>query len=127
MNDRRKSPDAEARDPGADAARSSRVKVWYEAPAQPRNPIVYCAAAVKGRPKAVLAGRFLDLLGSGQARAVLAEHGFVTEPSLAFPPDSGQTEERKEAEPPLPGRAMQKETHPGPPGHPSEEGTKAEE
>lgn len=84
-----------------DAARSSRVKVWYEAPAQPRNPIVYCAAAVKGRPKAVLAERFLDLLGSAQARAVFAEHGFVTDPSLAFHPDSGQTEGRKETKPPL--------------------------
>ena len=77
-----------------DAARSSRVKVWYEVPAQPRNPIVYCAAAVKDRPKAVLAERFLDLLGSAQARAVLAEHGFVTAPSLAFGPDSGHIEGR---------------------------------
>ena len=48
-----------------------------------------------------MAERFLDLLGSAQAQAVFAEHGFVTEPSLAFHPDSGQTEERKETKPPL--------------------------
>ena len=75
-----------------DAARSSRVKVWYEAPAQPRNPIVYCAAVVKDRPNTVLAERFLDLLGSAQARAVLAEHGFVSAASLAFDPASGHIE-----------------------------------
>ena len=79
-----------------DAASSSRVTVRYEVPAQPQHPIVYCAAAVKGRPDSVLAQRFLHLLGSPQARAVFANYGFVSDPSLAFRPDTSHREERAE-------------------------------
>ena len=64
-----------------DAARSSRVTIQYEVPAQLQQPIVYCAAVVKGRPAAGLARRFIDFLGSPEAKAVFASHGFVTHAS----------------------------------------------
>lgn len=80
-----------------DAASSFRVTVRYEVPVQPQDPIVYCAAAVKDRSNSVLAQRFLDLLSSSQAQAVLASYGFVTyPPSLAFRPDTRHIEERAE-------------------------------
>lgn len=64
-----------------DAATSARVTVQYEVPAQLQQPIIYCAAAVKGRHDAVLAQRFLDFLGSPEAKAVFAKYGFVTDAS----------------------------------------------
>ncbi len=65
-----------------DAATSSRITVLYEVPAQLQQPIIYCAAAVKGRHDAVLAQRFVDFLGSPDAKAVFTTHGFVTDASL---------------------------------------------
>ncbi len=72
-----------------DAARSSRVAVRYEVPALPRQPIVYCAAAVTGRSNPALARRFLDFLSGPEARAVFVSYGFVIDPSLAVRPDTG--------------------------------------
>jgi molybdate transport system substrate-binding protein len=65
-----------------DAATSSRVTIQYEVPAQLQQPIIYCATAVKGRHDAVLARRFLDFLGSPEAKALFARHGFVTDASF---------------------------------------------
>lgn len=65
-----------------DAATSSRVTVRYEVPAHLQQPIMYCAAAVKGRHDTALAQSFLDFLGSPEARAVFTTHEFVTDASL---------------------------------------------
>jgi molybdate transport system substrate-binding protein len=65
-----------------DAALSSRVTVQYEVPAQLQQPIMYTAAVVKGRHDAALARRFLNFLGSPQAKAVFTTHGFVTDAAL---------------------------------------------
>lgn len=67
-----------------DAATSSRVTIQYEIPPQLQQPIIYCAAAVKGRYDNILARRFLDFLGSPQAQVVFTTHGFITDPSLDF-------------------------------------------
>lgn len=64
-----------------DAATSSRVTIQYEIPAQLQQPIIYSAAAVKGRYDTILARRFLDFLGSRQTKAIFTTHGFVTEAS----------------------------------------------
>ena len=65
-----------------DAATSSRVTIQYAIPAQLQQPIIYCAAAVKGRHDTALARRFLDFLVSPQAKAIFTTHGFVTDVSL---------------------------------------------
>ena len=65
-----------------DAVRSSRVTVQYEVPAQLQQPIMYTAAVVKSRHDTAPAHRFLDFLGSPEAKAVFTAHGFVTDASL---------------------------------------------
>jgi molybdate transport system substrate-binding protein len=59
-----------------DAARSSRVRVAYEVPAEKSPTITYVAACLASKGDAG-ARRFLDFLTGSKARATFARHGFA--------------------------------------------------
>ena len=62
-----------------DAANSDRVKILYEVPPNPHQPIRYCAVALKDRPQPELTAQFLNFLSSPEAVAIYNTQGFVVE------------------------------------------------
>lgn len=62
-----------------DAMSSDRVRIVYEVPPSLHQPIVYCAAALKNRPRPALTAQFLDFLRSPEARAIYNTQGFVVD------------------------------------------------
>ncbi len=62
-----------------DALSSDHVQVVYEVLPSLHQSIVYCAAALKNRPRPALAAQFLDFLHSPAARAIYNTHGFVVD------------------------------------------------
>ena len=60
-----------------DVASSDKVKILYEVPPSMRQPITYCAVAMKDRPQQGWAMLFLDFLRSAEAVAICHEHGFI--------------------------------------------------
>lgn len=62
-----------------DAMSSDHVRVVYEVPSSLHQPIVYCAVALKNRPRPALTARFLDFLQSPEARAIYNTQGFVVD------------------------------------------------
>lgn len=62
-----------------DAMSSDRVRVVYEVPPSLHQPIVYCAVALKNRPRPVLTAQFLDFLRGPEAVAIYNTRGFVVD------------------------------------------------
>lgn len=62
-----------------DAAANAAVKVVAAAPPGSHKPIVYRAAVVKESPRQTEAARFLDFLGSEEAKAVWRRYGFTAD------------------------------------------------
>ncbi len=62
-----------------DAASSDRVKILYEIPPNPHQPIIYCAVAIKDRPQPELTAQFLNFLSSSEAVAIYNTQGFVVD------------------------------------------------
>jgi len=62
-----------------DAMSSDQVRIVYEVLPSLHQPIVYCAAALKNRPRPALAAQFLDFLHSPEARAIYNTQGFVVD------------------------------------------------
>ena len=62
-----------------DALSSDRVRVVYEVPPGLHQPIVYCAVALRHRPRPTRTARFLDFLHSPAAGAIYNTHGFIVD------------------------------------------------
>ncbi len=62
-----------------DAMSADRVQVVYEVPPGLHQPIVYCAVALKHRPRPALTSQFLDFLHSPVARGIYNTQGFVVD------------------------------------------------
>ncbi len=62
-----------------DAMSSDQVQVVYEVLPSLHQPIIYCAAALKNRPRPALTAQFLDFLYSPEARAIYNTQGFVVD------------------------------------------------
>jgi molybdate transport system substrate-binding protein len=60
-----------------DAARSTRVRIAFEVPADEGPAISYALAAIAGRPRLELARRVVAWLAGPEAASVFERHGFV--------------------------------------------------
>jgi molybdate transport system substrate-binding protein len=60
-----------------DAARSERVRIAFEVPADEGPEISYALAAIAGRPRLELARRVVDWISGPEAAPVFERHGFV--------------------------------------------------
>ena len=69
-----------------DAMSSDQVRIVYEIPPSLHQSIVYCAVALKSRPRPTLVAQFLDFLQSPEARAIYNTRGFVVDEGGTRPP-----------------------------------------
>ncbi len=71
-----------------DALHSDQVQVVYEVPPGLHPPVVYCAVALKARPRPTLTAQFLDFLHSPEAVAIYTTHGFIVDEEETQPRSS---------------------------------------